>query len=418
MALYAFDGTWKEDEGGLEGDTNVRKFLDYYDWPQEHENYREGVGTRKSVLGKIAGGASGAGGRQRIREMVDELEDAFAAGDERVDVIGFSRGAALALHFSHTITTREFNYAAGGKVVPRVQFLGLWDVVASFGLPLNLLLPFQKINLGWKLSVPDRVDACYHAMAIHERRQTFRLTRLDPGNHRDAVHECWFRGVHSDIGGGNGNEGRSNLALQWMLDRALAEGAPIARAQLLLLEDRLDDAAPIKWPVDIIRNSPRKRRPGDCYHDSARPRRLQVGEAVTVRVRARKKYNWAGIWTEAGQSYAIEVAEGQVWYDKGIECDSGGWMTGGVGMNMVRKWLVRRAERSRRVADAHWSELCGTVGEDEDNHFRIGKGRVRRDHWTCGQSGPLYFFANDLNKKYGNNRGSIEVTVTRVTAEG
>jgi hypothetical protein len=400
MALYAFDGTWNEDEDDLGGDTNVRMFLDYYEWLQEHENYREGVGTRKSVLGKIAGGMSGAGGRKRVRGMVRDLEEAFAAGDERVDVIGFSRGAALALHFCHSITTREFKNAVGKKVTPRVKFLGLWDVVASFGMPLNILIPFQKINLGWKLSVPDRVDVCYHAMAIHERRQTFRLTRLDPGNNLNHVHECWFRGVHSDIGGGNGNEGRSNLALKWMLDMALTQGCPIDGGKLLLLEDLVDDAARIKWPTDIIKNSPRKRFPDDCYHDSARPRRLQVGQSVTVRVRARKKYNWAGIWVEPGQAYSIEVADGQVWYDKGIESGAGGWKTDEVGLHGARKWFVRRKEGARRVADADWSELCATVGEDEDNHFRIGTGRVHPDHWKCGQSGPLYFFCKFVKKKY------------------
>jgi hypothetical protein len=58
MALYAFDGTWNEDEANEAKDTNVVKFSDAY---AGRKFYLEGVGTRLGFVGKILGGVTGAG---------------------------------------------------------------------------------------------------------------------------------------------------------------------------------------------------------------------------------------------------------------------------------------------------------------------------------------------------------------------
>jgi hypothetical protein len=42
----------------------------------------------------------------------------------------------------------------------------------------------------------------------------------------------WFRGVHSDIGGGNGNRGLNDITLKWMFSKAKAAGLPIAQADI------------------------------------------------------------------------------------------------------------------------------------------------------------------------------------------
>ena len=53
------------------------------------------------------------------------------------------------------------------------------------------------------------VKCCRHAMAMDESRALFPLARLcdKDGQHDDRLVELWFRGVHSDVGGGNGNRG-------------------------------------------------------------------------------------------------------------------------------------------------------------------------------------------------------------------
>lgn len=246
MALYAFDGTWNEfhDTGVYGVNTNVVEFARAYDGrlavvQQEKEGessvsddfYLQGPGTRRGRLGKFIGGAFGAGGRRRINEARDAVAEHFAKGDEKIDIVGFSRGAALALHFANTLDGKSFANKAGNKVPAVVRFLGLWDIVAAFGIPINLgPLHFQRINLGYKLRLSDRMQHCFHAVALDEGRAAFRVTRVDNG------YQVWFRGVHSDIGGGNENPKLSNISLRWMLRKALAVGLPVDKT----LADRLD----------------------------------------------------------------------------------------------------------------------------------------------------------------------------------
>jgi hypothetical protein len=44
--------------------------------------------------------------------------------------------------------------------------------------------------------------------------------------------EAWFRGVHSDVGGGNGNRGLNWISLHWMLQAARRDGLPILEAEV------------------------------------------------------------------------------------------------------------------------------------------------------------------------------------------
>lgn len=212
MPLYAFDGTWNLDKPGTEHDTNVIWFHDAYTGPKHYFN---GIGTRFGALGRIVGGITGAGGRDRIKEAVTVFEADQRRGDTVVDVVGFSRGAALALEFANKV-------CAGGR---EVRFLGLWDCVPSFGVAA---IP---VNIGWDLDLPDRVHKCFHALALDERRLDFKVHRLDAhvddANEEGRLFEVWFRGVHSDVGGGNDCPGLSSIALNWMFAKANKCGVPI-----------------------------------------------------------------------------------------------------------------------------------------------------------------------------------------------
>jgi uncharacterized protein (DUF2235 family) len=229
MALYAFDGTWNTDEIDDERDTNVGRFLASYAEPDVENCYVQGVGTKLGWLGKVIGGISGAGGWGRVLDARKHLEEHWRGED--LVVVGFSRGSALALDFVNEIakgiTPHRREAAADRTVIPRVVFLGLWDLVASFGIPGN------KINLGYQLTVPANVAHCFHAMALDERRYTFGLTRVKYAEDRSRpdgakrAHEVWFRGGHGDVGGGNDNPLRSNIALRWMMTRALALGVQL-----------------------------------------------------------------------------------------------------------------------------------------------------------------------------------------------
>lgn len=269
MALYAFDGTWNEDEEGEGKDTNVAKLFNAYDDPANDDPrkfYLEGVGTRAGFIGKFLGGIFGSGGSFRIDEAMKKLEKNFDKGDKTVDIIGFSRGAALALHFAN-----EVNDERDGA---QIRFLGLWDTVASFGLPGN------DINIGWHLTLPANVAKCYHAMALDERRGNFKPTRVEaPGgglSTEGRLEEVWFRGVHSDVGGG-ASIGLSSIALCWMARRALANGLPLDQADLQRFEALRDPDAPISENFDPKEDPQREIGLTDAVHESVR-RRGRAGD--------------------------------------------------------------------------------------------------------------------------------------------
>ena len=228
MALYAFDGTGNEDRDGDDRDTNVLDFFRGYQDLQRNDDptkplgslYLKGIGTRaKTLVGEGAAEAFGFGGHRRVRQMIDRLENNLENGDNIVDVIGFSRGAALAVSFANEVA-RKLPFV-------KIRFMGVHDVVGQFGVPGRF------VNAGHDLHFPSNVERCYHAMALDERRLLFPLTRL--GHDRDAtgrLREVWFRGVHSDVGGGNGNGGLNWIALNWLYQNAVREGLPIDAASI------------------------------------------------------------------------------------------------------------------------------------------------------------------------------------------
>jgi uncharacterized protein (DUF2235 family) len=214
VALYAFDGTWNSDKPETEHDTNVVWIFNAY---MGQKRYWSGVGTRFGLPGKLVGGITGAGGHDRIREALDELRKNFAAGDKVVDVVGFSRGAALAVDFANEVA-KQTDLDSGAA--PKVRFVGVFDIVGSFDLPGT------DLNIGFDLKTPPTADHVVHAMALDERRIMFPLTRLTGSRLLEAgrLTEVWFRGVHSDVGGGDDATGLSSIALDFMFDLAVRAG--------------------------------------------------------------------------------------------------------------------------------------------------------------------------------------------------
>ena len=235
MALYAFDGTWnteKRSESKTEHNTNVVKFHTLYEaGSKKAQYYVAGVGTRWDWIGKIFGGVFGFGELKRLNEAYDALckrwAEATTDEDRAIDIVGFSRGAATALDFCNLVQDRGVRKPDSAEIVeatPKIRFLGLWDVVDSFGLAL---LGNQALNFFHHLEIPKtNIDYCFHAMALDERRPSFLNTRLR------GAYEVWFRGVHSDVGGGNGNTGLSDITLRWMLEKARAAGLPVEAATI------------------------------------------------------------------------------------------------------------------------------------------------------------------------------------------
>jgi len=132
MALIAFDGTGNEDKPGEDKDTNVLRFFRAYakltdmvdpardDWSPAipRSLYLEGIGrAAHTFVGDKVAEAFGLGGHSRIRKALDRMEHNLEAGDPIVDVIGFSRGAALAVAFANEVAEKY--------PTVRIRFLGI-----------------------------------------------------------------------------------------------------------------------------------------------------------------------------------------------------------------------------------------------------------------------------------------------------
>src|SRR5688500_12316205 len=173
MALYAFDGTGKDDEHDDASDSNVVDFFSAYTDPNKNADpdkdvgslYLKGIGRfARTFVGIQLAEAFGIGGHRRVEQAMARLKNNRKRGDTVVDIVGFSRGAALALSFANEI----------GSEIPgqSIRFVGVFDVVGQFGVP------GPRINAGHILTLPANVGCCRHAMALDESRAFFPLTRL------------------------------------------------------------------------------------------------------------------------------------------------------------------------------------------------------------------------------------------------
>ena len=293
MALYAFDGSWKDSNVDARHEqTNVHHFKELYGDSQEHNSwYWHGVGKRRGRIGKYLGGLFGVGAETRLKEALKRVAEAFTAGDEIIDVVGFSRGAATAAAFAwalHRWGVRKSkpgrfdfgtaNYRVGELIVasPAIRFMGLFDMVFSTESLLGSM-PFWEYqrtkgdNLPFvprrDFKLPDNVRSAFHAMAIHERTAGFEVTRI--GN----AFEAWFPGVHGDIGGGGRDRGITDTTLRWMVSKAQSIGVPVDSSKVPEHSSGL-------LPDDVKNDGERLRRiirPGDRLFESAFALPLDIG---------------------------------------------------------------------------------------------------------------------------------------------
>ena len=129
---------------------------------------------------------------------------------------------------------------------------------------------------------------------------------------------------------------------------------------------------------------------------------LKPGETQTATISARERSNATGIQIAAGQTYQFE-ATGQ-WKDWFKECGPEGYASTGW---MFYLWPF---QRWRRIPDARWFALIGEIGSDPASQFVIGADCK----FTAHHDGELACFANDLSRMYGNNKGKVELSVTRI----
>ena len=128
---------------------------------------------------------------------------------------------------------------------------------------------------------------------------------------------------------------------------------------------------------------------------------LVVGQTTYVSVHANRLWNDSGIDVIPGRSYRFTVPANETWSDSHKICGPTGYMS----IRLLRLWLA-----FRRVPEANWLQLIGTIGRPPRARIVLGSHLA---NFLPPFNGRLYFFANDLPWMYWNNRGMIAVRVTR-----
>jgi uncharacterized protein (DUF2235 family) len=281
--IVLLDGTNNTLTGGRE-DTNLIRALECLTPPQPGQQvfYDPGVGNAGTLPGatradkikrrwqRLQGLAFGNGVYDNIGAAYSFLARQHQAGDQ-IFIFGFSRGAfearalaglvnmfgllrvnelhmvpsLLSIYFSERRTSRA--KAAGKReaiirqtrellVDPDrhdvwVHFLGVWDTVASIGIP-----PFDRQITGSPSMKddsgnPKRYRHVRQALALDEQRRAFMPRPYLESNFDDSattgqtLTQLWFHGDHCDVGGGHATDaGLARQALLWLLAEAQGKG--------------------------------------------------------------------------------------------------------------------------------------------------------------------------------------------------
>ena len=294
------DGTWNSKD--QRNPTNVVKLHRATETAAPGEQvacYDEGVGTQGSRWQRLTGGALGKGLTQNIQDAYRLVAERYEPGDA-VFLFGFSRGAytarsaagmihncgilrpehldkldaAMELYRSEVKPSdqRSVDFRAAYSHPDRgIKFIGVWDTVGSLGIPGTVANWLGRRHSEFHdVQLNGSVENAVHALAIDERRRSFRPTIWEPSeNFRGELTQRWFTGVHSDIGGGYGADALSDIALAWIVERAEACGLVVDRGALALNaahDGTLHDSrggVPWKWLPGRSRNV--EPRPPDVH---------------------------------------------------------------------------------------------------------------------------------------------------------
>jgi uncharacterized protein (DUF2235 family) len=328
--IVCCDGTWNAPEK-LEPDvrfpTNVLKIARAI-WPVDKTGvsqiieYVRGIGTG-NVVDRVVGGASGKGITSNILQAYQFISNNFQRGDH-IYLFGFSRGAYTArslsgfiYHFG--ILKKEYQHllpifydlyqrtpkdqlpelvAGYAEKIDRdgedqerhcipIQFIGVWDTVGALGVPVGLIRHMLKERIGFHdTELAPNVTYAYHALAIHEYRVDFPPTLWTAKRPGQTVEQVWFPGAHSDVGGGQNQTGLSDIALQWMAEKAMRVGLEMKQGYLLntIRANALLPVANSRTGLYVWLD-PYVRPIGPSHTDEYKPRSLDEFRHVSVRER-------------------------------------------------------------------------------------------------------------------------------------
>jgi uncharacterized protein (DUF2235 family) len=176
--------------------------------------------------------------------------------------------------------------ASGRDDIP-VRFLGLWDTVEAYGMPIEEL----KRGIDWVLwpmlfgdmKLAGCVKRAVHALSLDDERTTFHpllwdeeweaeLVRTNAGT-AGRITQVWFAGVHSNVGGGYPEDQLSLVPLEWIMGEAAKNG-------LLLIADQVTEVAAARSPYARLYDS----RAGLAAYYRYSPRQTPWGTGILANI--------------------------------------------------------------------------------------------------------------------------------------
>ncbi len=276
--LIFADGTGNS--GQVHRPTNVYKLFQMTvgaDPKKQTSFYIKGMGTNYDYLGFM----TGLGISKNIQACYHYLCANYEPGD-KIFLFGFSRGAATVRSLSGLIhlmglASDSFDSAGGAAYdiykirdpqkrerkaakfreahwsrAANIHFIGVWDTVVSLGFIFEFLNSLFEKKEWLQVSFHDfhlspSVHHARQALAIDEKRFVFsaRLWDSMPLSHQ-TIKQVWFAGTHKNVGGGwSKDHALSDIALQWMMDEATAQGLLLPNPEAFKLSpDPLGPFAP------------------------------------------------------------------------------------------------------------------------------------------------------------------------------
>lgn len=264
LAAYFFDGTDNHQnttnrDGSENFKTNVRMLFEAYRDGNRNRFYVPGIGSGYNADGSLTAGwlpnnwewyqsATGTSMTARADYMMERLEEQLKAGDNVVDVMGFSRGAATATLFLNKIQEKKdagdplyaninvrnvvlfdqvpsdmsLSHQVTGRTLDTVGYIatdGLWvpDTYARNANDSEFLLPS-----GMKFHHPP-----LHLVALDEQRKEFAVSDLE------GATQIGLRGVHSNVGGGYGGSIFETIAREVAIEYTERHGSRVFDRGLL-----------------------------------------------------------------------------------------------------------------------------------------------------------------------------------------
>lgn len=200
-------------------------------------------------------------------EVISDLQHHYQPND-RLYIIGFSRGAAIGRRLAQKLAEGELKKDGAPVSDLEIEFLGVFDTVSA---SLAMKIEEGRNEFGEKGTIHENVLNAYHLVSIDDTRSLFSPTLMGP---RDNLQEVWFPGAHSDVGGGYDKDGLSDIPLQYMIERL--SDHQFTTKTVVEINDTLEA---LEWTPDILEIKPNA---AGKYHHHVRVGPLKKARRVSV----------------------------------------------------------------------------------------------------------------------------------------